>query len=44
MYILTATLQRHFPSEKFACAILDEETGKLLEFCQLIKLDKYRAI
>ena len=30
--------------EDFAFAILDEETGKTLEFRQLIKLDKYRDI
>ena len=44
MHTLSTTLQKHFPSENFACAILDEETGKSLEFRQLIKLDKYRAI
>ncbi|KAL7529463.1 LOW QUALITY PROTEIN: hypothetical protein ACHAXR_002974, partial [Thalassiosira sp. AJA248-18] len=30
--------------EHFAYAILDEETGRSLEFRQLIKLDKYRDI
>ena len=32
------------PHEIFSGAILDDETGKYLEFCHLIKLDKYRFI
>ena len=44
MHTLSTTLHKHFPSENFACAILDEETGKSLEFRHLIKLDKYREI
>jgi hypothetical protein len=37
-------MQENFPTENFACAILDEETGRSLEFRHLIKLDKYRDI
>ena len=32
------------PHENFSGAILDDETGKYLEFCHLIKLDKYQDI
>jgi hypothetical protein len=41
---LARTMQGNFPTENFACAILDEETGQSLEFRHLIKLDKYRDI
>ena len=34
----------NFPTENYACAVLDEDTGETLEFRQLIKLDKYRDI
>ena len=44
MYTLASTLHDNFPSENHAYAILDEETGRTLEFRQLIKLDKYRDI
>ncbi len=44
MSTLCTTLQKHFPSENVVCAILDEETGKSLEFRQIIKLDKYQEI
>ena len=41
---LARTSQPNVPAEDFAFAILDEETGKTLEFRQLIKLEKYRTI
>ena len=46
MYQLALSMHERdrLPNEFFANAILDEETGRSLEFRQLIKLDKYRAI
>ena len=44
LWQLNASLKENFPNEKFDGAILDDETGKSLEFRHLIKLDKYRAI
>ena len=37
-------MQENYPYENFACAILNEETGRSLEFRHLIKLDKYQDI
>jgi len=36
--------RERLPNESFANAILDEETGRSLEFRELIKLDKYRTV
>ena len=44
IFQLATTMQKNFPLENFACAILDEETGRSLEFRHLIKSDKYRDI
>jgi hypothetical protein len=44
VYQLAQTMQDNFPTENFACAILDEETGQSLEFRHLIKMDKYRNV
>ena len=33
-----------FPNKGIAGAIIDDETGKSLEFCHLINMDKYRDI
>ena len=44
VYQLAQTMQANFPTENFACAILDDETGQSLEFRHLIKLDKYRDV
>ena len=37
-------MQKNFPDENFASAVIDDETGKSLKFRHLIKLDKYRTI
>ena len=44
LWQLQATMHANFPNEGFARAIIDYETGKSLEFCHLIKMDKYRDI
>jgi hypothetical protein len=44
LWQLHTTMATNFPDENFAHAIIDEETGKALEFRHLIKLDKYREI
>ena len=44
VYQLARTMQANFPTENFACAILDDETGQSLEFRHLIKLEKYRDV
>ena len=44
LWQLHTTIATNFPQENFAHAIIDEETGKSLEFRHLIKLDKYRDI
>ena len=41
---LQATMHANLLNEGFVGAIIDDETGKLLEFCHLIKMDKYRDI
>ena len=37
-------MHTNFPDEGFYGAIINDETGKSLEFCHLIKIDKYRNI
>ena len=44
LWQLHTTMATNFPNEGFAHAIIDEETGKSLEFRHLIKLEKYRDI
>ena len=44
LWQLNTTMQKNFPNENFASAVLYDETGKSLEFRHLIKLDKYRTI
>ena len=44
VYQLHTTMAAKFPNKNYAHAILDEETGKALEFRHLIKLDKYRNV
>ena len=44
LWQLNTTMQKNFPNKNFASAVLDNETGKSLEFRHLIKLDKYRTI
>ena len=41
MWQLQATIHANFPNEGFARAIINDETGKSLEFRHLIKMDKY---
>ena len=40
LWQLHTTMATNFPNEGFAHAIIDEETGKSLEFRHLINLDK----
>ena len=44
LWQLSTTMQKNFPDENFASAVLEDETGKSLEFHHLIKIDKYRTI
>ncbi|KAL7534864.1 hypothetical protein ACHAXR_006130 [Thalassiosira sp. AJA248-18] len=44
VYSIARSVHEKSPMENFAYAILNEETGRSLEFRQLIKLDKYRDI
>ena len=44
IYTLACTMQENFPTKNFACAILNEETGRTLEFRHLIKLENYCKI
>ena len=37
-------MYENLPDERFDRAIIDNETGKSLEFCHLIKMGKYRDI
>ena len=37
-------MHANLPKEGFSGAIIDNETGKYLEFGHLIKMDKYRDI
>ena len=37
-------MHANLPNEVFAGAIIDNETGKYLEFCHLINMDKYGDI
>ena len=41
MWQLQVTMHANFPNEGFARAIINDETGKSLEFRHLIKMDKY---
>ena len=38
LWQLSTTMQKNFPNKDFAGAVLDNETGKSLEFRHLIKL------
>ena len=38
---LQHSLKENLPKELYACAVVDESTGKSLEFRHLIKMDKY---
>ena len=37
-------MHANLPNKGFSGAIIENETGKSLEFCHLIKMDKYRNI
>ena len=39
LWQLQATMHANFPDKSLDGAIIDNETGKLLEFCHLIKMD-----
>ena len=39
-----SSIDLNLPAHYFACTIIDNETGKLLELCHLIKMDKYRDV
>ena len=44
LWQLQAKMHASLPDEGFSRAIIDNETGKSLDFCHLIKMDKYRNI
>ena len=44
LWQLQAKMHANLPKEGFAGAIIDDETGKSLEFQHLLKMDKYRDI
>ena len=44
LWQLQTTMHANLSNEGFSGAIIDNENGKSLEFCHLIKMDKYRDI